>query len=215
MPVNSAHSVPGDSDLVERAVAGDPLALERLLVREQSVLARRVRSRLPRTLAQTVGVEDILQETYSLVFRHVREFVPVGPGAFGRWVTTIADNVLRNAIEKHRAAKRGGGRAALTGLAPTGQSSVGPLIEVLALYERTPSMSASGHEVAAVVEAALGELREEYREALRLRFLEGLPVAEIAARMGRTESAVHKVCARGLQKLREAMGDISRFRSRG
>ena len=92
MPVNPAQSVPGDSELLGRAVAGEPLALERLLVREQSALARRIQSRLPRTLAQTVGVEDILQETYSLVFRRISEFVPVGPGAFRRWVTTIADN---------------------------------------------------------------------------------------------------------------------------
>ena len=215
MPVDPSASELGESELVRAAKAGEPLALERLLIREQSALSRRIGLRLPRTLAQSVGVEDILQETYTRVFREIGGFAPMGPGTFRRWVTTIADNVLHNAVDKHRAAKRGGGRAALNKSGRTGQSSVGPLIDMLAKYERTPSMSASGRETAAAVEAALGQLREEYGEALRLRYLEGLPVAEVAARMGRTESAVHKVCARALQRLRETIGEASQFQSRG
>jgi RNA polymerase sigma-70 factor (ECF subfamily) len=191
------------------------LALDRLLIGQQSILAARIRARLPRSLAPAVGVEDLLQETYTLVFRNIAAFRPVGPGAFANWVATIADNVVRDAIRAQRALKRGGGMTAQAAHPPADRSSIAPLVEVLALYERTPSRSASGREAAAAVEQALAELRPEYREALTLRFLQGLPVPEVAARMGRTESAVHKVCARGLQRLREALGDPGRFQSKG
>jgi DNA-directed RNA polymerase specialized sigma24 family protein len=47
-----------------------------------------------------------------------------------------------------------------------------------------------------------------------LRYLEGLRVAEVAKRIGRSEGAVHMLCTRGLQSLREELGDLSRFLSR-
>lgn len=202
--------------LVSQAITGDQGALQRLLVREQADLSARIRSRLPKSIAQTVGVEDILQEAYTQAFRHIGAFQPVGPDAFRNWINAIADNVLRDAIRAQHAAKRGGGRMALDGAAPlgVGQSSLGPLIEVLATYDRTPSMSARGKEAENAVQAALAGINAEYREALTLRYLEGLPIAEVARRMGRTESAVHKVCARALEQLRDALGDRSRYLSR-
>jgi RNA polymerase sigma-70 factor (ECF subfamily) len=79
--------------------------------------------------------------------------------------------------------------------------------------ERTPSRSAAGHEAVRAVQVGLAGLKSDYREALRLRYIEGLPVAEVAARMDRTERAVHMLCHRGLQCLRAAVGRSSQFLS--
>ena len=46
--------------------------------------------------------------------------------------------------------------------------------------------------------AGLAELPEEQREALRLRYLEGLPSKEIAARLGKTDGAVRVMLTRAL-----------------
>lgn len=192
-----------DADLVNRAMAGEPLALNRLLLLHYGTLSARVQKRIPTRLRAVITPEDVLQEAFAEAFRTMASFRPEGPNAFYRWLVTIADHRLLDAIRAHRAAKRGGGRQAVN----LAQSSIAPLVDLVAITERTPSDSAAGHEAAAAVQVGLAGLRSDYREALTLRYLQGLPVAEAAARMGRTESAMHKLCSRALQALRESMGD--------
>lgn len=208
--------MPEDSEdeRVGRAVAGEPLALEGLLLDHYGPIAARVEHQVPESMRAVLGVDDLVQETFAEAFRGIGTFVPTGPGAFGAWLGAIADHRVVDAVRAQRAAKRGGGwRKIETG--PAAHSgSIGALIDLIAVSERTPSRSVSGHEAAAAVHVALAGLRPEYRDALRLRYLLALPVAEVAGRMGKTESAVHKLCARGLQQLREAMGDASRYLSR-
>jgi RNA polymerase sigma factor (sigma-70 family) len=59
---------------------------------------------------------------------------------------------------------------------------------------------------------ALGQLLELYRtlppdygEVIILRHLEGLPLAEVAERMGRSLDSVKKLWVRGIAKLREIL----------
>jgi RNA polymerase sigma-70 factor (ECF subfamily) len=54
--------------------------------------------------------------------------------------------------------------------------------------------------------AALEELPEENREALRLRYLEGLPSKEIAQRLGKTDGAVRVMLTRSLSRLQQILG---------
>jgi RNA polymerase sigma-70 factor, ECF subfamily len=202
----------GGEQLVARAVAGEPLALERLLLDAYPRLVPRLEQQLPADLRTVVAVDDIIQETFADAFRGIASFKPGGNDAFMAWIGTIADHRLLDAIRTYRAAKRGGGRE--TGQTPLGaRSSIADLVQLMAVTDRTPSRSAGGHEAAAAVQVALAGLKDEYREALRLRFLEALPVADVAARLGRTEASVHKLCSRGLQAMREAMGEATRYLS--
>jgi RNA polymerase sigma factor (sigma-70 family) len=88
------------------------------------------------------------------------------------------------------------------------------MLERVAIHERTPSRSAADHEMVAAVQNALDDLKDDYRTALRCRYVEGLTAAETGARMGRSEGAVLKLCERALQRLTERIGDASRFFSR-
>jgi RNA polymerase sigma-70 factor (ECF subfamily) len=197
-------------DLVERAIAGEPLALDRLLLDAYPKLLARVDQKLPGEVRGAVAPEDIIQEVFATAFRNIGAFRPEGQDAFYRWLTVIADNRVIDVVRAQNAAKRGGGR----GVAGQERSSIAALIDMVAVNDRTPSRSAGGHEAAAAVQVALAGLKPEYREALALRYLEGLGVAETAARMGKTEPAVHKLCSRGLQALREAMGEAAKYLSR-
>jgi len=85
------------------------------------------------------------------------------------------------------------------------------MLEMLGTHSRTPSREARLHEAVAAVQTALENLDEDNREALRLRYLEGFSAAEAAERMGRSERVIHMLCTRGLQALREELGDLSRF----
>jgi RNA polymerase sigma-70 factor (ECF subfamily) len=200
-----------EAELLSRAVAGDRGALERLLVGYQRRLLLRVQRKLPATLLGSITPEDVLQDVFVDVFRTITRFDDRGVGAFYRWLMRLTDNRLIDVVRAQHAAKRGGDWGRLT--APDDSSSLVGLAELLYVNSRTPSRSAAGREVAPVIRAALGDLKPEYREALQLRFLESLTVPEIAVRMNRSETAVHKLCSRGLQRLREVLGDASRYLS--
>ncbi len=200
-----------ETELLERAIGGDQVALQRLMMAQHSRLSADLGQKLPVGMRALIAVDDVLQETYLCAFRDIPSFQPRGRGAFYRWLARIAENRLLDAIKAERAVKRGGGRAKAE--APTGREpdSVAGWLEMLAVYERTPSQSAAGHEAVAMIQNALGDLKEDYREALRLRFIEGLPVADAAARMKRTEGAVCLLCHRGLRRLRQTLGNSTRF----
>ncbi len=200
-----------ETELLERAIGGEQVALERLMMAHHSRLSADLGKKLPAGMRALISVDDVLQETYLCAFRDIRSFQPRGCGAFYRWLESIAEHRLLDAIKAERAVKRGGRRAKAE--APTGgePGSVVGWLEMLAEYERTPSQSAAGHQAVAIIQSALGDLKEEYREVLRLRYVEGLPVAEAAARMKRTEGAVCLLCHRALRRLRQDLGSSSRF----
>jgi RNA polymerase sigma-70 factor (ECF subfamily) len=52
---------------------------------------------------------------------------------------------------------------------------------------------------------ALAGLPEDQRQAVELHHLHGLPVEEVAAALGRSESAAGGLLRRGLRRLRELM----------
>ena len=211
MPQIGENSAP-DTDLLNQALSGQPLALERLLVGYQGRLLARISRKLPLALRTTISAEDVMQDTYVEVFRSINSFEPTGMNAFTKWLLLIADNKLVDAIRLRQAAKRGRGWRALEPQA--GGSSVTPLLELLQVDSHSPSRSVAGHDIEAAIHVALAGLKDEYREAVRLRFLEGLSIQEVARRMERSEWSVHKLCSRGLKRLREVMGDVSRFMSR-
>ncbi|MEM9646385.1 MAG: sigma-70 family RNA polymerase sigma factor, partial [Planctomycetota bacterium] len=67
----------------------------------------------------------------------------------------------------------------------------------------SPSGAAIREEAALELLEALHELPEMQAEAIRLRYMEGLPLAEIVERLGKSDTAVAGLLKRGLQKLRD------------
>ena len=57
----------------------------------------------------------------------------------------------------------------------------------------------------------LGKLPEVQREAIRLRYLEGRTLQQIAKSIGRSEMAVAGLLKRGLRSLRDLSGTESSF----
>jgi RNA polymerase sigma factor (sigma-70 family) len=53
----------------------------------------------------------------------------------------------------------------------------------------------------ALLEQALTKLSDDHREVVLLSKIEGLPAKEIAARMGRSENAVHLLLSRAIKRL--------------
>jgi RNA polymerase sigma-70 factor (ECF subfamily) len=191
--------------LIERAVAGDREALEDLLVSYHGRLRTYLQRRIPPELASVLSEDDVLQETYLSVAQQIGQFRPREPDGFARWLHRVAKHRLVDLVRRQRAVKRGGGRVAVDG-GNAGQTSCVLWLELLAVHERTPSRSAAEYEVAMAVQRALKTLKPEHGEVLRLRYIEGRGVADIAEIMQRSEGAVHMLCQRALRRLEEALG---------
>ena len=69
----------------------------------------------------------------------------------------------------------------------------------------TPGRLVAGAEAAARIEAALDGLSPEHREVISLARILGLPHAEIATIMGRSEAAVRQLLVRALRALTLAL----------
>jgi RNA polymerase sigma-70 factor (ECF subfamily) len=76
----------------------------------------------------------------------------------------------------------------------------------LAAEDSTPGERAERNEDLARLADALAILPDDQREALELFYLQGLPLAEIAARLGRNGTkAVSSLVSRGLRTLRQRL----------
>ena len=202
-----------ETELMDLAVAGDERALERLLLTHYDRLHRRIERRFPPSLRGAVAEEDILQQAFLAVFQRIGEFRREGRWAFYRWLCRIADNRLRDALRAQHAAKRGGRGEQVGGVA-VGSESYEPLIEVLAGPSHTASRSVARHEALGAIQVGVAGLKDNHRRAVELRYLRGLPVAEVAEMMGTTPHAVHSLCYRALQELHAVMGRSSQYLTR-
>jgi RNA polymerase sigma factor (sigma-70 family) len=64
-----------------------------------------------------------------------------------------------------------------------------------------PATMADRKDRLALLEQALTKLSDDHREVVLLSKIEGLPAKEIAARMGRSENAVHLLLSRAIKRL--------------
>lgn len=197
-------------EMIASAVAGDGTALEELLLGYYDRLLRRVARKLPASLRGTVCEEDILQQTCAEAFLRIRSFQPTYEAAFFRWLVTIADHRLADAIKAHNRVKRGGAQAG----AAFHPDSMDQLVDLVAAPLHTASQSVARHEAIAAVQVGLASLDDDHRRAIQLRYLQGLSVAETAKVMERSPRTVRELCYRGMEDLRAVMGRSSQHFSR-
>ena len=123
----------------------------------------------------------------------------------------IAENKL---IDMHRAIQAG--KRDVRRQAPAWGVQSGTYVNLLDQVSSplsTPSRGAARSEALAVLMVRMQQLPEDYRQVIHWRLLDGLPVAEVAHRLGRSEPAVHMLCHRALKQLRELMGVPSDYLS--
>ena len=199
--------------LIKRAADGDEVALKVLLTRSHPLLCGYVAERIPANLSRLVDIEDIVQDTHVRVFQRIGTLRSNRPKSFRRWLNSIALGQLRNAIRRHRAAKRGGERVKLSPRKMSIEDSTIALLNRLAGPGRTPSQSFARGEAIEAVQAAISALPKHYQEALRLVHIEGRTIQEAALTMGRTERTIHGLCRRGLKQLEGRLESRSWFQS--
>ena len=177
-----------DEVLVGRSQRGDRAAFEELVRRT----ARLVFSRLYLETGSSDRAEDLVQETFMLAWRKIRQVTD--PAGFRSWLFTIAQSVAIDAGRRDRRRKRSGTREAAERLHEVADGSP------------APDESAQREESRQQVLAMLRSLPEEYRLPLTLRYIAGADYETISQQLGLTNGSLRGLLHRGMSRLREAMG---------
>ncbi|HUE55406.1 MAG TPA: sigma-70 family RNA polymerase sigma factor [Candidatus Udaeobacter sp.] len=171
----------GDDFLVSAARGGNRAAFGRLYDRYARMVHGILLSRVPPR-----EVDDLVQEVFLSALRQLHVLRDVA--RFGAWLATItrnrANDYFRRAIPDEK----------ITEPVDENQSE-------------SRSQDHAAEQEAAMILEIVGELPEAYREPLILRLVEGMTGPEIAARTGLTHGSVRVNLCRGMQLLREKLGE--------
>ena len=184
------------------------LFLQQHLMRRAAELRQYVAQRIPPSLAANILADDVLQEAWIAAFRGMGGLRIEDSALVERWIISVVNRKLLDALRLAHAKKRGGGRVQVSGKHSSFSSG---LLELLASHERTPSRAMSEKEASRAVRVALARLRADRRQAIRMRYIEGLGPKEIAARMGKSAPAISALLFNGLRELRERLGHAAKF----
>lgn len=186
----------------------DAANAQRLVHAHSNRLLQYIEHHLPLPLQRLIDPADVLQDTFFEAFQHLADFSPRDVNSTLRWLLTIARNRMVFLLRMQNAAKRDGRRVTGDDLR---NGSIEVLLQDLATYYRTPSRSAAAHELMAILERCIGHLPFDQSEAVKLRYLEGRSLKEVAVKMSRSEGAVQMLALRGLAEVRRELKSASLF----
>lgn len=173
---------PATRVLWERARAGDRRAYDQLFALNADRALLFVRARLGPALRARVESVDVLQDAYLAAHKDFARFEYSDEGSFLRWICRIIENRIRDGDDYFRALKRQ--EAPLPKPQPDGPST---------LLDRS--------DCRRKIADALDLLAEDHRQALLLRYFEGLSAEDAGRLMNRSANAVRSLTARALDEL--------------
>lgn len=187
--------------LLQRARQGDGEALGQLMESYRASLRRLAQRQLGGRLQVRVDASDVVQQAFLEAHRSFDQFQGEGQSQLAAWLERILDNTVARTIRNHTLLQKRDVRREQS-LDDTGGQGKAPAQE-LSAGSSTPSQKAVRREETERLARALESLPEDQRQAVRLRYLQGLSLQEIAQQMGRTEAAAAGLLKRGMQALRQ------------
>lgn len=181
---------------MDRDASGDDRPLEAY----RDYLLLLARARVGGKLRAKLDPSDVVQQTLLEAHRDRGQLRGDDPAP---WLRKILARKIANAARDLGRARRDAGRERSLEAALADSSA--RLEAFLAADESSPSLKARRNERVAILARALAELPDDQREAVVLRHLQGRPLAEIGAELGRTPAAVAGLLHRGLDRLRALM----------
>ena len=187
-----------EKELVLRLKRGEEKAFTELVLKNQD----RVYTYLLRILGNHSEAAEVAQEVFIAAFRFVDKFR--GEGSLTTWLLKIASNMYKNRIRYNVRRKR------------NLETSIDDLVEkrdYRPIGERPddPESALAAKELAEVLQKAIEELPEDFREVLVLRDIELLQYAEIHELTelpeGTIKSRLHRARHHLARILKEKLGE--------
>jgi RNA polymerase sigma-70 factor (ECF subfamily) len=186
--------------LVILAKDGDKSALNQLYMVYAERVRRIVRLRMSKELRPKLDSMDLVQDALLSALGGIGDFTYKNEGDFLRWLSRIAQNALRDNLDKLHAAKRDIRKEfRLDNYRPT--TGAGFVGTPGAIEATTPSVIMSKKEDLDKLEKAIDELKPEYREVIILTKLEGLSYKEIGKRLSKSPDAVRMLVPSAMAEL--------------
>lgn len=189
-----------------------PLSAE-ALARYRAYLAVLARQMWPAHLRGRLDPSDVVQQTLIEAHQTRHRFQGTDERALAAWLRAILANNLRDAIKAQGRIKRDVGRE--RALADALATASVRLEDCLAAQQRSPRSDVIVQEELLRMAAALERLPPDQRAAIELHHLQGLSLAETAARLERSAAAAAGLIHRGLVRLRAAMATDENGGERG
>ncbi len=157
--------------------------------------------------------EDIWQEALVMAWRDRANHTWTNLRAFRAWLLGIARNRIHDTLDRMNAQKRNSGQQPHS--LEADRERLGPDHDPP--RTTTPSRMASAQERARILQEALDAVPEKYRDVVRLRLMEELPMREVAERAGIGLTTAHERFLRGSElyqlELERRLGSSIRGRS--
>jgi RNA polymerase sigma-70 factor (ECF subfamily) len=190
------------------ARAGNDQALGQLLELYRNYLSLAARLQISRRLQSKFDAADLVQDTFLKAHSRFAQFRGATEPELVSWLRQILAHNVANLV-RHFVGTRGRDIRLERELADDLERSSLDWARGLAAQQSSPSQRAARREEAVLLADALEQLPVDYREAIVLRHLEGLPFAEVARRMDRSVDSVEKLWVRALVQLKRLLGDPS------
>lgn len=177
----------------------------RALEQYRDYLSLLARAQLRPLLRGKVEDSDVVQQTLLEAHRHADQFRGTTSGEQAVWLRQILVRQLANLARDHQRERRDVRREC--SLEQAVEQSSAKVEAWLAAEQSSPSERADRNEQLLALASALARLSEAQREAIEMRYLQNMSLNEIAAQMERTPGAVAGLLHRGLDALREHLGE--------
>ncbi|MGO9269157.1 MAG: RNA polymerase sigma factor [Terriglobia bacterium] len=186
-------------DLVKRALAGENSAWEELLTGH----SRKIYNLCYRFTGRTSEAEDLTQEVFIKVFQTLRTY-DAAQGAFSTWLNRVARNHL---VDHYRRTRK-------DRLTSSIDEDAGQIEERPSQLEG-PMARVESRERHELLQAALGRLSPDMREAVILRDLQDLEYEEISQVLGVPVGTVKSRINRGRLELARVLKRMEPMRGQG
>ena len=185
-----------DQELIARAQKADPRAMTALYLRYRV----RILNYLVRFTGNRMVAEDLVQETFLRVVRHLPSYRPTGSAA--GWIYRIAKNLALN----HLRDRRSDPELSLDEPVLYGDGEEMNRSEAIPGPDPGPGEKASRGEIADTIQQALLQIAAPYREALILCDVQGYPYREAAEILRCSINTIASRLARGRAQLARLLG---------
>ena len=193
--------------LISLAKNGDESALDRLCEAYGERVRRIVRLRMGRELRSKMESMDLVQDAFISALRSLEDFTYKNEGDFLRWMSRIAENRIRDNLEKFHTNKRNIHKE--IPLNNNRQAEQDSFVEIKGPVDwTTPSVVMSRKEDWDKLEKAMDKLNPEYKQVILLAKMEGMSHKEIAEKLNKNPHSTRALLSRALTALSRAYEEI-------
>jgi len=177
--------IDGEDKLIKQAVGGKSSAFGSLYDHYQPMIYRFAFVKVGRR----EDAEDITHQVFVSAWQNIKSYRHMGH-PFSSWLYQIARNQV---VDHYRARKN--------------EASLEKMDPEYFVMPATAHFDVSLKLEVEKVRAALAELKPEYQDVIILRFVEDLPLKDVAAAIEKTEGAVKLIQHRAIRELKKILGE--------